>query len=155
MEIKVVTANHGDFIALTEQLDDNLNVLGAHQPKEERQRYASYNGLSTASKVYIMYDDNLPIACAACKPHSSETAEVKRVFVNPDFRGKGLAKKLIEKLEEAAKNDGFNSMILETGKHNTGAISLYQKMNYRQIDNFPPYVDMDDSVCMKKTLLIK
>jgi ribosomal protein S18 acetylase RimI-like enzyme len=78
--------------------------------------------------------------------------EVKRVFVDDKYRGLGIARKLISELETKVKNEGYQELVLETGKNNVVAIAMYRNFDYEIIDNYPPYDNMSDSVCMKKTL---
>ncbi|GAA6764944.1 hypothetical protein AAFH68_08780 [Flavobacterium sp. CGRL1] len=65
---------------------------------------------------------------------------------------KGIASAILKELEIWAKEVGYTYTILETGKNQPEAINLYQKLNYTIIPNYPPYEEMDNSVCMKKTL---
>jgi putative acetyltransferase len=62
------------------------------------------------------------------------TYEVKRVFVRKDYRGKGISKLLMRKVEERGKELQLKKLILETSKHFTEAVGLYQKMGYKTIE---------------------
>ena len=74
------------------------------------------------------------------------------MFVNPDYRKRGIAAAVLKELENWAAELNYTYTILETGKKQPEAISLYQKSGYTIIPNYPPYEEMDNSVCMKKTL---
>lgn len=152
MEILITDAANLDFIKLTKVLDENLNGISADRPKEERNKYASFNELSNITKAFVLYDKEIAIGCAAFKKYAANTVEVKRVFVSEKYRGKGLSKIMLFELEKQVRKDGFNRLILETGKNNRAAVNMYKSMNYREIDNFPPYTDMADSVCLSKDL---
>ncbi|MCH4169478.1 MAG: GNAT family N-acetyltransferase [Streptococcaceae bacterium] len=152
MEIKQLKAEHIDFINLTKQLDSQLQVIGSEETEDEREKYDSLNQVDNISWVLIAYDGNTPIGCAAIKRLDDKTVEVKRVFVDDKYRGLGIARKLISELETKVKNEGYQELVLETGKNNVVAIAMYRNFDYEIIDNYPPYDNMSDSVCMKKTL---
>ena len=92
------------------------------------------------------------MGCGAFREKEKDTVEIKRMFVHPDYRKKGIASAVLAELEIWAKEVGYIYTILETGKNQPEAINLYQKQNYTIIPNYPPYEKMDNSVCMKKTL---
>lgn len=152
MKILITDAANLDFIRLTKELDENLNGISADRPEEERTKYASFNELSDITKAFVMYDKEIAIGCAAFKKYTTDTVEVKRVFISKNYRGKGLSKILLSELEKQVENDGFSRLILETGKNNRAAVSMYKGLNYRETDNFPPYTEMEDSICLSKNL---
>lgn len=152
MEILITDANNLDFINLTKELDQSLHTIGFDQSEQDKNKYASFNELSTITKAFVLYDNKSPIGCAAFKENDQATAEVKRVFVNENYRGKGLAKLLLIELEKQAKQNDFSRLILETSQNNTVAIKFYSSIGYSKIDNFPPYIHMSDSFCMGKDL---
>ena len=73
------------------------------------------------------------------------------MFVKPEFRGKGYASKILIELENWAKDLGYLSTILETGKKQTEAIQLYSK-TYEIIPNYDQYIGIVNSVCFKKNI---
>ena len=152
MKILITDAANLDFIRLTKELDENLNGISADRPEEERTKYASFNELSDITKAFVMYDKETAIGCAAFKKYATDTVEVKRVFISKNYRGRGLSKMLLYELEKQVKNDGFSRLILETGKNNRAAVSMYKAINYKETDNFPPYTEMEDSICLSKDL---
>ena len=94
----------------------------------------------------------MPVGCASFKDYEPGVAEVKRVFVRENYRGRGLARKLMQAVEEHARQKGYRSLILETGKPLVSAVALYTNMGYHVIPNYGPYECMDESVCMRKEL---
>ena len=92
------------------------------------------------------------MGCGAFREKEHGITEIKRMYVHPDHRKKGIASAVLAALEIWAKEIGYTYTILETGKNQLEAISLYQKLNYTITPNYPPYEKMDNSVCMKKTL---
>jgi GNAT superfamily N-acetyltransferase len=92
------------------------------------------------------------IGCVALRPITGQIAEVKRLFVRPGARGRGLARGLMEKFEQVAAGNGFREIRLETGLLQPAAIRLYDSLGYRPIEKFGEYKDEPLSVCYAKTL---
>ena len=139
-----------DFIELCHKLDDFLNDLVGGE--ENRIEYVQYNKLDDIHDVIVVYDNNIPVACAGFKKYNDDCAEVKRVFVKEEYRGMGISKELMEMLEKQARKRGFRYFILESGEPLVSAMALYRKIGYRVIPNYGQYVDMNESICMKKKL---
>ncbi len=91
------------------------------------------------------------VGCAALKFHSGY-AEVKRVFVKPDYRGRGLSRMLMDGLHALALEHGQHVSRLETGHHQLEAIKLYEKLGYGRIEPFGEYRCTPQSICMEKVL---
>lgn len=79
-------------------------------------------------------------------------AEIKRMWVDPAQRGKGLSKRLLGMLEAHVAAQGIRAVRLETGIHNTEALGLYERMGYAVRDAFAPYAPDPLSVFMEKQL---
>lgn len=139
-----------DFIGLCHDLDDFLNELVGGE--KNRAEYIQYNKLDDIHDVIVAYDEDTPVGSAGFKKYDDDCAEVKRVFIKREYRGKGISKKLMELLEERARNKGYKYLILESGESLVAAMSLYRKIGYKIIPNYGQYKDMPDSVCMKKEL---
>ncbi len=151
MEIIETNGENRDFVTLCRLLDDNLNrIVGG---EKQRVQYNQYNQLEDIHDVFIIYDQNLPIACASFKYHEKGTAEVKRVFVREEYRGRGLSLLLMKRLEEKAKMQGYQNLILETGNMLTHAMGLYKKIGFMVIENYGQYKNMKESICMGKLLI--
>ncbi len=138
-----------DFMELCHELDDFLNELVGGE--ENRAEYILYNQLDDIHNVVVTYDD-IPVGSASFKKYDDECAEVKRVFVKEEYRNKGIANELMELLENAAREQGYRYLILESGKPLVAAMALYRKIGYKVIPNYGQYKDMSDSICMKKEL---
>ena len=74
------------------------------------------------------------------------------MFVSPEARGMGFAKKIIQELEVWAHDLGFTFSVLETLYKQKEAISLYQKAGYSIVANYEPYIGMENSICMQKQI---
>lgn len=138
-----------DFMELCHELDDFLNELVGGE--ENRAEQILYNQLDDIHNVVVTYDD-IPVGSASFKKYDDECAEVKRVFVKEEYRNKGIANELMELLENAAREQGYRYLILESGAPLVAAMALYRKIGYKVIQNYGQYRDMPDSICMKKKL---
>lgn len=150
MEYEYTNGKNKNFILLCRMLDDFLNeAVGG---EKQRKQYVQYNTLEDIHDVLLIYHGKIPVACASFKAYTKDTAEVKRVFVRQEYRGKGLSKLLMRALEEKARSKGYKSLVLETGAHLAAAVALYRKIGYQIIDNYGPYKNMKESVCMRKNI---
>ncbi len=84
-----------------------------------------------------------PIACGGLKGIDADTAEIKRMWVSPQARGLGLAKRLVVALEDEAKKRRKKRIVLDTNRALTTAQALYRNAGYRAIERFNdnPYAD--------------
>jgi putative acetyltransferase len=131
-----------------------LDVYLAEKDGEEHSYYAQYNKLDKIQQVVVAYADQTPVGCGAIKKYSDETAEVKRMFVHPDFRGQRVGKLILNELEKWAGELGFQDCILETGWRQEEAVRLYQRSGYEVIPNYDQYAGLENSVCMKKRVAV-
>lgn len=150
MRFEYTDGRNKDFIGLCHNLDDFLNELVGGE--ENRAKYIPYNSLDDIHDVIIAYDGDKAAGCASFKKYDDECAEVKRVFICAEYRGRGISKKLMENLENAARNKGFTYLVLESGEPLVAAMKLYRSLGYYVIPNYGQYADMPESVCMKKKL---
>lgn len=150
MRFVYTDGSNRDFIELCHELDDFLNKLVGGE--ENRAEYIPYNQLDNIHNVIVAYDDDIPVGSASFKKYDGECAEVKRVFIKEEYRCKGIANKLMGLLENAAREQGYRYLILESSEPLVAAMALYRKIGYKVIPNYGQYKDMPDSICMKKKL---
>jgi GNAT superfamily N-acetyltransferase len=142
------TGTHPDFQTLVALLDQDL----ALRDGKEHTFYAAFNSSTALQHVLVAYEQEEPIGCGAFKPYAPDLVEVKRMFVRPANRGRGIAATLLQQLEQWAQELGYTGCVLETGKRQPEAIGLYQKSGYHFVPNYGPYVGIDNSVCLRKAL---
>ena len=145
METIHTTSENPDFQKLTQLFDDYLVDIDG----DERDFFASYNNVHLDT-VLVVYENGVAIGCGAFKKFDEVTAEIKRMFVLPEQRGKGLAKYILNAIEDWASEMGYTKFILETSPKLESAIALYKKSGYEIIPNFKQYIDVENSMCMKK-----
>ena len=141
-------SDNKDFIYLVRFLDSEL----AERDGEEHSFYAQYNKIDNIKNVVVAYVNDKPAGCGAVKKYSDDTMEIKRMYTLSEFRGKGIATKILGELEKIAKELSFRKCILETGKRQPEAIGLYKKNGYGLIPNYGQYAGMENSVCFEKNI---
>jgi len=146
--LKRTNSDDVDFKKLVALLDQDLAIRDG----EDHAFYNQFNKTDKIKHAVVYYENDIPIGCGAFREKESDKTEIKRMYVHPDHRKKGIASAILKELEIWAKEVGYTYTILETGKNQPEAINLYQKQEYTIIPNYPPYEQMDNSVCMKKTL---
>jgi len=133
--------------ALSEELasryDYSDDGSGNFQPKD---------ALSERSAFLIARLGVRVVGCGALRPLTHDVAEIKRMFVVPECRGRGYAKLILRELERVARQAGFTMVRLETADRQPEAIRLYEHAGYHHIPNFGIYVSSKRSVCFEKEL---
>jgi putative acetyltransferase len=100
----------------------------------------------------VARDGGRAVGCGAIRLIDDETAEVKRMYVEPDQRGKGVGRAVLARLEAAAAQLGARRLVLETGTHSPEALALYGRAGFTQIDCWGEYATSPTSVCLEKKL---
>jgi GNAT superfamily N-acetyltransferase len=101
----------------------------------------------------VAYLDDRAVGCGAVRRLDETTAEIKRMYVDPSVRGRGIGRALVEALEREARRLGATRIVLETGARLTSAVQLYAAMGYGRIPLYGEYLSSPDtSVCFGKSL---
>lgn len=142
------TSDNPDFEKLVIELDAVLAILDG----EDHAFYAQFNKSSALKNAVIAYENETAVGIGAYKEYDSETVEMKRMYTLPEYRGKGIASRILSELELWAKEENYKIAVLETGFLQTDAISLYQKLGYVITENYGQYIGVENSICMKKKM---
>ena len=129
-----------------------LDIFLKERDGEDHVFYAQFNKIDAIRNVIVCYSDDVPVGCGAYKEYDKDTVEIKRMFVEPEYRGKGVATAVLHKLEQWAKENNYSACVLETVIEPNEAIGLYRKAGYIFIPNFGQYANATKSLCMKKEL---
>ena len=140
-------SNHEDFKKLTQLFDEFLIDVDG----DEKDFFAQYNQIYLEN-VLICYENEVAIGCGAIKEYESNKGEIKRMFVLPEGRGKGIASTILTELETWAKELNYISAQLETSQKLKSAIAMYRKFGYEDTPNYGKYIGVESSMCMKKIL---
>lgn len=126
MKIVKVNGNNPDFMYLCKELENfQFDLL----PILKEKNYSLTDDLDEVIG-FVMYINELPIGSIGLKRISENVCEIVRVFVCENFRGKGYAKILFEKIEGLAKLMGFKKAEMVAWAKAKSAINLYKKLNY-------------------------
>jgi putative acetyltransferase len=102
----------------------------------------------------IVYRGGVPVGCGAIRLLDTETAELKRMYVDPAVRGTGLGRRLVTALEAEARALGVRRLVLETGVRQAAALALYRATGFHPIPLYGEYcLSPETSICLGKDLL--
>lgn len=141
---------NADFIENCRLLDEDLDRRVGKVI--QRDKYHQYNQLDKIHEALMVYHEGRPAGGGAIRAYDETTMELKRVFVRPEYQGKGVGSALVSGLIEWAKELGYKRMILETGALLAESCHVYTKLGFSQIPNYGAYVNMPESLCMGKDL---
>ncbi|MAD97618.1 MAG: GNAT family N-acetyltransferase [Flavobacteriaceae bacterium] len=148
LEIKRTDAKNTDLIQLVQELDAYLKVTDG----EDHSFYNQFNGLDAIKHCVVAYVDGQAVGCGAIKKFDATTMEIKRMYLQPEHRGKSIADQIIRELEVWTVDLGFSKCVLETGDRQVEAVKFYHKMGYQIIPNYGQYKGMENSNCFEKVL---
>ena len=117
-----------DEIAL---MYDGLDLDGADMPRAGAAELGPPGGT-----FLVGWRDGEPVCCGGVKRLDEGTCEIKRMYVTPATRGQGIARRLLDALEDAARALGYAVARLSSGSRQTGAHRLYLSAGYARIGNF-------------------
>ncbi|MET8372456.1 GNAT family N-acetyltransferase [Micromonospora profundi] len=135
--------------------DPEIATLVVAQQRELRTADGGLDGQVTVTHDDIRYlavvANGQAVACGGLQSLDASTGEIKRMYVRPAHRGRGIARQLLTALEELAFRQGHSVVRLETGTYLPAALGLYASCGY---DRIPVYGDVGNpySVCFAKRL---
>jgi putative acetyltransferase len=97
--------------------------------------------------------DERAVGCGALRRHDDGLGEIKRMYVNPQMRGRGIGRRLLQALEAEAARQGLTRVALETGVSQPEAIALYRHAGFRDCPPFASYKLDPLSLFMMKELV--
>ena len=147
MQIVQTITDNLDFQFLVKFLDAEL----FERYPETQDQFDDINKKIQDAIAVIGYVNNNPVCCGCVKIEDT-IAELKRMFVKREHRGKGYSKNIVIELERICKQKNIEKIILETQIRQPEAISLYKNMGFKECDKFAPYIDNEMSICMEKNL---
>lgn len=147
--IKRTNSDNKDFHELVNLLDKDL--LDRYDALQDY--YSRFNSIQNLPTVVVAYYNEQPVGCGCFKKFDEGSVEIKRMYVSPEQRGKGIGAAILAELEQWAAELKVGSIVLETGNNQPEAVHLYNKMGYSVIPNYGQYSGMETSICMKKELI--
>ena len=102
-------------------------------------------------RLYIAWCDDQPAGCIGLRRLDDQTCELKRLYVRPAFRGRGIAGAMMQRILDDARAIGYTAMLLDTLPFLTSAIRMYRALGFYDI---PPYNDspLDTTIFLRLDL---
>lgn len=147
--VTIENPHSADALLLIERLSAEL---GARYNDDGSGAFSPDDILVPGGAFVIARLSNVPVGCGALRPLKEGIGEIKRMFVEPEARGRGIARKILRELEAIAESAGYKAVWLETGALQPEAIALYESAGYRRIGCYGQYVDNPLSICFEKAL---
>jgi putative acetyltransferase len=138
-----------DALALITELEALLEPL---YPRESRHGLSVQRLIAENVPFFVLRADGEVAGCGGVKLFGTEYGEIKRMYVRPQYRGQGFAKRLLDHLAEYARSRGVSLLRLETGIHQHEAIGLYEHVGFQRIPPFGDYRADPLSICYEKPL---
>lgn len=132
-------------------IDGSEAELSALYPPEARFAFSPQELIDAEVRFFLAELDGAALGCCGYA-HCGDYAELKRMYVDPSARGRGLAPALLDHLEAAARDEGLAQMRLETGAESHAALTLYARRGYARCGPFGSYAENGSSVFMEKPL---
>jgi GNAT superfamily N-acetyltransferase len=109
--------------------------------------------IAQAVAFFVLRDNEVPAGCGGIQLYGCEFAELKRMYVRPQFRGLGYGEMLVNHLADYARVHGIGLLRLETGIHQGPAICLYERVGFQRIAPFGEYKEDPLSLFYEKRIL--
>jgi putative acetyltransferase len=148
--IKPVTGDEANH--LLRQSDDYMASL---YPAESNHLVDSSALRGKGARFIGAFLDDVCAGCVGVRffQDSPPYGEIKRLYVDPAYRGKAIASKLMAEIEQVTIAEGVAMVRLETGVLQKAAIGLYESLGYCHIQPFGSYLDDPLSLFMEKHLV--
>jgi ribosomal protein S18 acetylase RimI-like enzyme len=150
---------HPDVVALTDEAQAHYRQLYGGPGDESLVELADFE--APTGHFVVGYVDGVPVAMGGWRRlgdrrglPSPRTAEIKRMYVSPAARGRGLSRIVLAELETTARAAGLDWLVLETGRPQTSALGLYRSSGYCEIDGtaYGHYVGEPDAIHLGRSL---
>ncbi|MFL5679283.1 MAG: GNAT family N-acetyltransferase [Chloroflexota bacterium] len=141
-----------DAARLVEELEAELAI---HYPATSRHGFSVQRLVTDGVEFFVLRSDGEPAGCGGILFVDGELGrfgELKRMYVRPAFRGRGLGRQMLDHLATHARSRGVTLLRLETGIDSPEALGLYGAFGFQRIPHFPPYVPDPLTLCMEKRL---
>lgn len=143
----IVGERPGDDADLVSLLEAAFAELVSRYGPEGRSR------VHDGARFVVATVEGRAVGCGALQPtDETGTGELKRMYVLPEFRGRGIASAVLGSLESLAAGSGYVALRLATGERQPEAIALYEKCGYRRTEPYGKYVNDPWSRCYHKPL---
>lgn len=150
-EISPVDPREPDAAELIRSMSAEISALYDHKI-DGHGHFKPEDVLVSGSGFLVGRVGDRAVACGAFRPLEPGIAEIKRMFVMPEHRGRGYSKQMLTTLERLARETSYTIVRLETRPLQAAAIALYEKLGYVRIPNYGMYAGRDGCICFEKAL---
>ena len=153
MNVRPVPFDHPDAVALRTAHEAYGDSLYASDPASKHRFTSEVLDPATVLLTVVAYVDDEPVGHACLRTLGGSMAgelEIKRMYVEPDARGSGVADALLAAVEQRAQEEGVARVVIHTGDRQLAALRFYERQGYTPIDVFPPYEAVTYSRCFEK-----
>jgi len=148
--IREIAADSPEAVQLIGELDEHL--MAHPYPQQSRHAFSVEKLLREGVVFFITHYEGRLAGCGGIKMFGAEYGEVKRMYVRPVFRGKGLGKAMLNHLAQYARLKDVDLLRLETGIYEVEAIGLYEGFGFQRRSPFGEYVEDANSVYFEKKI---
>lgn len=108
--------------------------------------YTRYSENENIENVWVVVVDDIPAGCIAYRQKAEGVGEVKRMFIKEEYRGRGIAKKLLKMVEDHAKELGCHTLFLDTRITLEPAVSIYRACGFHIVFQQGLYIQMEKEI---------
>ena len=159
MELIPRPYGHPDVVSLTNEVQAHYQELYGGPGDDSPVAVADFE--APAGHFVVGYLEGVPVAMGGWRRlgdrpglPSPNVAEIKRMYVAPSTRGRGLSRMVLAELETSARAAGVDWLVLETGRPQRSAIGLYRASGYSEVDGTPygHYLGSPDAVHLGRSI---
>jgi len=151
MVVEGTAFDSDDVTALVEAQQAEMRALYSGEadigPTREAAMFVEPDGV-----FLVVREEGRAVACGGVCRFDGTRGELKRMYVVPEARGRGLGRLLLVELEAEAQRLGYAGIVLETGDRQPEALGLYASAGYERIPCYGIYATRALSMCFEKTL---
>ncbi len=122
------------FAELDERFPTGFDADTARDEEAEAVAFSSPGGA-----FVVLRHELTPIGCGGLQGidlPDAPTVEIKRMWIHPDWRGRGLARRLVDRLEQLAVERGARRVVLDTNSSLVEAIAMYESLGYQPTERY-------------------
>lgn len=152
VEIRIETPLQDDLRALIAELNDAIDEQDPDTPDEFKFRMTADEMARPDTTTFLVRIGGEAVGCGALKRHDDRLGEVKRMYLRPAFRGRGLAARLLARIEAEAQSQNLGELALETGIGFAAARRSYERAGFEACGAFADYPESGYAAFYRKTL---
>lgn len=139
--IPAKTTNESVLHLFSEHDDYMIDFLG-----DDKKYYTRYSESENIEAVWVVVEDDISVGCIAFRKREEGVGEVKRLFLEERYRGRGIAKELLKTVENYARKQGCHKLFLDTRITLEPAVSLYRAFGFEVVCQQGLYIQMEKEI---------